>query len=92
MSTEDRVDSIKRAQNFDDLHDAMQGFLEEAEGRYPALAQAATLKACIGGSAFAQAVGELKQYQSLTGETYPDVHRVVEAAAAKHAQLSGTNA
>jgi hypothetical protein len=91
MNADERIDGINRAGNYDDLHDAMQGFLDEAEARYPALSQAGRLKACIGGSAFASAVDELKLYQASTGETYPDAQRVVEAAAAKHAALGGAS-
>ncbi|NIE67129.1 hypothetical protein [Burkholderia sp. Ax-1719] len=89
MNTDQRIDGIQQAQNYDDLHAAMEGFLGEAQARYPALEQAGELKACIGGSAFAQAVDALKQYQATTGETYPHAQRVIEAAAAKHAALGG---
>lgn len=89
MNADQRIDGIQQAQNYDDLHSAMEGFLGEAQARYPALEQAGELKACIGGSAFAQAVEALKQYQAVTGESYPQAQRVIEAAAAKHAALGG---
>ncbi|MBB3258098.1 hypothetical protein F4827_002966 [Paraburkholderia bannensis] len=89
MNTDQRIDGIQQAQNYDDLHTAMDGFLDEAQARYPALEQAGELKACIGGSAFAQAVVALKQYQAATGETYPRAQRVIKAAAVKHAALGG---
>jgi len=89
VNADQRIDNIQQAQSWDDLHSAMEGFLGEAQSRYPALEQAGALKACIGGSAFADAVEALKQYQSLTGESYPQAQRVIEAAAAKHAALGG---
>jgi hypothetical protein len=92
MTSDERIDGINQARTYGELNQAMHGFLEEAEARYPALEQAGELRTCIGGGAFTQAIQSLKQYQALTGERYPEAHRVVEAAAAKHAQLGGAAA
>ncbi|WP_322015440.1 hypothetical protein [Paraburkholderia sp. J12] len=89
MTPDDRINGINQAQTYDDLHDAMRGFLDEAEARYPALSQAAALRACIGGGAFAEGLQCLKDYQTLTGNAYHDAHRVIEAAAVKEVQLGG---
>lgn len=89
MTPDERISGINEAKTYEDLHDAMSGFLDEAEARYPSLAQAGELHTCIGGGAFAQGLESLKAYQALTGESYPEAHRIVEAAAAKHAALAG---
>ena len=89
MTADERLNAIEQALDYDELHEAMDGYYAEAVAQYPRLEGCAPLAKCLGGGVYTHAVVDLQAFEKNVGEVYPDAQRVLAAAAAKHAEFGG---
>lgn len=94
MTHDERIDLIKKAKTIDELHQAMTGYYDEVIAAHPNfeyhhLSHSSNLKACLKAGNYVHAFEDVESIQSIDGDDYTDVKRVLNAAAKCHSVVVG---